>query len=438
MKEIPEVTGMRGFASLGVVIFHFFVIDRMLSALPIPGSTLVLSWNSGVDFFFVLSGFLLSIPFMSGERLSLRAYYTKRIFRIFPVYYLSVIILGTTLFFYGHHDTLQQIGASLVFVQSFSPSTFNSINGVNWTLVIEEIFYVTLPMFSFFFVRNRWRYALPVCILIALLYRFEAIRLYSNNDLSFHLWQYPSFIGHYAIGVTLGNLYVTGKLGRIAGRLTSLPLILTIGALIGTQYYVAMKFSIFNNVALYPGIIFAAEYGALLLFSLTLPASALVKKVFTNRPVSYAGKISYSTYTWHLPIETALSQMGLPVFEWIALSLFAILSIATISFYLVERPFLALRTRFLPTYSSQGKGAKGRGRKEEERRVGPLGGGRGGGREEGGGGIQLPAAAVERSHAEGDGVGHPGVTMRTVNGESSRPQRGSSLTGRGAPSHQPG
>jgi peptidoglycan/LPS O-acetylase OafA/YrhL len=397
MKEIPEVTGMRGFASLGVVIFHLFVIDRALSALPIPGSTLVLSWDSGVDFFFVLSGFLLSIPFMTGERLSLRAYYTKRIFRIFPVYYLSVIVLGATLFFYGHHVTVLQIAASLVFLQSFSPSTFNSINGVNWTLVIEEVFYVTLPIFSIFFVRNRWKYALPICVLIALVYRFEVIRLYSNNDLSFHFWQYPSFIGHYAVGVTLGNLYATGKLARIKGRLTSLPLVLSIGVLLGTQYYVAEKFSIFNNIAMYPGVVFAAEYGALVLFALTLPTSAIVKRVFTNRPVSYAGKISYSTYTWHLPVETALSQLGLPVFEWVGLSLFAVISVASISFYLVERPFLALRERFIPRQVTGGQGAEA---KEEE---GPLRGrvgrrrrkeGGGGG---GAGGGEVPAPTVRSS-----------------------------------------
>jgi peptidoglycan/LPS O-acetylase OafA/YrhL len=399
MKEIPEVTGMRGFASLGVVIFHLFVIDSMLSALHIPGSTLVLSWDSGVDFFFVLSGFLLSIPFMTGERLSLRAYYTKRIFRIFPVYYLSVIVLGTTLFFYGHHVTVPQIAASLFFVQSFSPSTFNSINGVNWTLVIEEVFYVTLPIFSIFFVRNRWKYALPICILIALVYRFEVIRLYSNDDLTFHLWQYPSFIGHYAIGVTLGNLYATGKLARIKGRLTSLPLVLCLGALLGTQYYVATKFSIFNNVALYPGMVFAAEYGALMFFSLTLPTSAIVKRVFTNRPVSYAGKISYSTYTWHLPIETASFPLGLPAFEWVALSLFAVLSVATISFYLIERPFLALRARFLPRQVTGSEAATAKG-EEGPPRV-PVGrrrrGGGGGG---GTGGGEMPAPTVRSSPAQ--------------------------------------
>ena len=104
-----------------------------------------------MDFFYVLSGFLLSLPFLQpGGTTNLRNFYLKRIFRTFPVYYLNLIIIGTILIT-ENRATLQQLLAGLVFAQSFSPTTFNSINGVNWTLVIEEIFYASLPVFSILF-----------------------------------------------------------------------------------------------------------------------------------------------------------------------------------------------------------------------------------------------------------------------------------------------
>jgi len=78
-----------------------------------------LKLNSGVDFFFVLSGFLLSIPFMESGKVNLRAYYIKRVFRILPVYYLSIGLCGSVLLFLNY-ATLQQILASIFFVQSCS------------------------------------------------------------------------------------------------------------------------------------------------------------------------------------------------------------------------------------------------------------------------------------------------------------------------------
>ena len=95
---------------------------------------------------------------------------------------------------------------------SEASSVSRPINGVSWTLVIEEIFYATLPVFTIFFVKNRWRYSLPACILASIAYRAAVIQLYPINDLAFHLWQYPSFLGHYAIGVTLASFYANRKM----------------------------------------------------------------------------------------------------------------------------------------------------------------------------------------------------------------------------------
>lgn len=120
MDEIPEITAMRGYASIGVVIFHLFVIGGLV--IPTLYSSMILSWNSGVDFFFVLSGFLLSVPFIArAGKQNLRDYYLKRVFRILPVYYLSVLVVGVGFLLVYGNVTVQQIVANLFFRPKLLP-----------------------------------------------------------------------------------------------------------------------------------------------------------------------------------------------------------------------------------------------------------------------------------------------------------------------------
>jgi peptidoglycan/LPS O-acetylase OafA/YrhL len=342
LKEIPEITGMRGYASLGVVVFHLFTISAAMRGLGFP--PIILAWNSGVDFFFVLSGFLLSLPFLGKDSVNLRVYYVKRVFRILPVYYVSIAVCGTIMLLLNY-ATLQQLVASLFFAQSLSPSTFNSINGVNWTLVIEEVFYVTLPVFSGLFKGNRWVFSLPACVAISLAYRIAMVSLFQADGLAFHLWQYPSYLGHFALGLTLANLYSSGRIRP--GRLSSSFLAATVSLLIVSQYVVGATYSIGNNVMILPGVIFSFEFAALIFAVLASPTGSVLRRAFTNKAATFAGRISYSTYTWHLPIEIALYQFGMPALAWATVSLGVALTVATWSFRYLETPCLNLRDKVL-------------------------------------------------------------------------------------------
>ncbi|MGI0091962.1 MAG: acyltransferase family protein [Nitrososphaerales archaeon] len=359
MKDIPEITGMRGYASQAVIIFHFLVLGNLLGWLSL--SRIALAWNSGVDFFFVLSGFLLTVPFIESsldpkrKKLSLREFYIKRAFRILPVYYLS---LGIAVLVFSRPATFQQLLASIFFLQSFSQSTFNSINGVSWTLVIEEIFYATLPVFSIFFLKRRWMYSLPACFAISIIYRIIIYTLFSQNSiiLHFYMWQYPSFLVHYAIGCVLANLYVTRRHlpVRPTGKfVSSLPMLASIIVLLATQYWVGMTYLAYNDVEIFPALIFAFEYGALIYLTLVSPPAAILRNIFTNRLAQFTGRISYSVYSIHLPVLQALSQIGLPIISWIAASYVIVFFAATLTYYFVEKPYLQLRNKILNKIRSE-------------------------------------------------------------------------------------
>lgn len=346
MKDIPEITGMRGYASQAVIFFHFFTISAVLRGFAL--SAIPLSWNSGVDFFFVLSGFLLSTPFFENKKTSIKSYYIRRAFRILPLYYLSLFV---TLVFFGQGVSNQDIFTSLFFLQSFNPFTFDQVNGVYWTLVIEEIFYATLPLFIFFFRGNRWMYALPACVAISTFYRVIVATMYQNNLFyeNFYLWQYPSYIEHFAIGMTIGNLFVTRRFYERKQVGNESKLILTIALIFVTQYIAGLFFNVQGYNYPLANLIFASEYGALLYFTLTSPLASFVRKIFTNSFAQFLGKISYSTYVWHLPIESTLFLLRLPVFEWLVLSYALSMSLSIFSYHYVEQTFLKLRYRFVPS-----------------------------------------------------------------------------------------
>src|SRR5437763_8989248 len=89
--RIPELDGLRGIAILLVLLWHY--VHNAVEVTPgtwlsYLRATLNLSW-SGVDLFFVLSGFLIGgiLYDAKGSDKYYRVYYTKRVFRIFPLYF---------------------------------------------------------------------------------------------------------------------------------------------------------------------------------------------------------------------------------------------------------------------------------------------------------------------------------------------------------------
>lgn len=334
---------MRGLAAQAVVFFHFCAISPALQALVITTVGIPLAWNSGVDFFFVLSGFLLAIPFMQMKKVELKSYYVKRVLRIMPAYYISLLFI---VLFLSKHITVQDIVTTAFFGQNLFQSSFTSINGVYWTLTIEEIFYATLPLFAIFFVRGRWIFSLPVCIAISTTYRLVVYALYQNqlNYLNFYLWQYPSYIEHYAIGVSIAALFVQGKIA--VGKLgSSYPLVGAIVTLVASEFIIGRAYPLQAYDLPLANLLFAAEYGLLISFTLASPMTSRLRGIFTNRVSRLAGKLSYSTYVWHLPIEATLYSLNLPVVEWLLLSYLAITVVATVTYHLVEEPFLKLKER---------------------------------------------------------------------------------------------
>src|SRR5436305_7298022 len=156
-NTIAVLDGARALACLSVIWYHIYQTPRDLhiwdpqsSAHPLLNSFLYFG-KYGVTLFFVLSGFLLFRPFAKAlifekKWPSVRQYYVRRIFRIIPAYYASLILI--VLLFqrqYLQPQHWQELGLFFTFFMDSSQATFKQINAPFWTLAIEWKFYMLLP-----------------------------------------------------------------------------------------------------------------------------------------------------------------------------------------------------------------------------------------------------------------------------------------------------
>ncbi len=179
-NAIPVLDGVRAIACLMVIWFHiyrtprdFHIWNTQPSDHPLLNSFLYFG-EYGVTLFFVLSGFLLFMPFAKALLFEktwpgIRQFYLRRVFRIVPAYYLSLILIA--LLFQGQYLQPQhwkELGLFFVFFMDSSQTTFKQLNAPFWTLAIEWQYYMLLPVLALGMRLIVWRvkqnYRLPTTV----------------------------------------------------------------------------------------------------------------------------------------------------------------------------------------------------------------------------------------------------------------------------------
>jgi peptidoglycan/LPS O-acetylase OafA/YrhL len=179
-SRVPELDGIRGLAILLVLVWHYVICE--IGAPPPLFRVLSLTW-SGVDLFFVLSGFLIGGILLDhrGATNYFSVFYRRRICRIFPIYY-AWLLLYVALRPIRHHlplgsanDWLFAGGLPLwsyaTFTQNFLQAKLGTWGpnwlAVTWSLAIEEQFYLLLPLVIRFTPVRRLPYVLAPFIVAA-------------------------------------------------------------------------------------------------------------------------------------------------------------------------------------------------------------------------------------------------------------------------------
>lgn len=328
--EVHALTGMRGFAAFWVFIYHFWALRIGDSVtVSVLGRTIDISacftfgWL-GVTIFFVLSAFLLAQPFIlkasedrgrvSVEKINLVAYFSRRIARVFPAYYVQLLVLSLLAYFFHVGKYPQDLASWLAHLTMtfFSPPFFiDGINGVWWTLPIEFSFYIALPLFVTLFKPNRGILILAVCLGVMIVYRYLTYRMYLGTDVPLYsrINLLPGSMDAFGIGMfgAYAAFYLKNKVTSHRANLATLVMLFLFGVCMVVlhkfwMYYwsggwMSYTFSVAFSAAIALGA-FGAQCG-----------SSLANFLFGNRVLRFLGNVSYSLYLWHVPVITWLAAI---------------------------------------------------------------------------------------------------------------------------------
>lgn len=367
--RIPELDGVRGLAILLVLIEHYIRdashlhLSRWEARMLVPFR---LAW-SGVDLFFVLSGFLIG-----GILLDARAadnyyltFYSRRVCRIFPLYYLCFAV-----FFIGLHLSSIVNGGSIVnadvlhtlfnrnlplwsypfFVQNFAMSLRHTMGpmwlGITWSLAVEEQFYLLLPLA----IRNMTTKSVQqlVCAAIVSAPLLRIILLHSGGGSLAAYVLLPCRADALGYGVLIAMIVRSESawmwVASHRSRAYLAFVLLGVGACLLTKLpsanplFVGIEFSML-----------AAFYATLLLLVIVNPGR-VERLVFQWKPLMKLGTVAYAVYMFHAGVSFlwhGAILRGRPSFDgWASilvtiLSIATVLLLATISFRFVERPLVS-------------------------------------------------------------------------------------------------
>jgi peptidoglycan/LPS O-acetylase OafA/YrhL len=364
-----NLDALRFFSFLVVFCFHVHLYDAVATLTQSPLILIPLrvlcSGGWGVTFFFVLSGFLITWLLLSEkeqmECINIKAFYLRRVLRIWPLYYLVIIVGFVVLpFLYKITQTPllfdYPLGWYLPFLSNFSVllsddhinRSFPLVLHISWSVSIEEQFYLIWPLI-FLFKNTKAKFILPASFLgISLIHAF----IFKDNHQALYL-STVSRIGDLSIGgLFAATLYERSDLLL---RLTHLK-----RRWIGVIYFLAFMLVSLSFYYTNPLLIYFINLAGGVVFALIICEQNFSKNSFMKfgklKWVSYWGKRTYGLYMLH-PIGMFVTSFILKIIIgnatavssgwWFMLLSFVLsLFIAWFSFSFFEKPFLLLKNRF--------------------------------------------------------------------------------------------
>ncbi|MGE3970688.1 MAG: acyltransferase family protein [Porticoccaceae bacterium] len=365
--EIAALTGLRGFAALWVLVFHVRgAAGPRPIELAIGGWTLdftpffSIGW-AGVQVFFVLSGFLLALPYVrwssgAAARPRVGPYLARRCARVLPGYYLQLFILIACLWLLDGQWVIAGIGdligyAAMLFIPE--PLGVRLLNGMWWTLPIEFSFYLVLPLLADLL--RGWRVAallvLGVGIMIA--WRGFTIMLLAADPPGTRLllgYQLPGALDSFALGMAAAVLYQHGGFSRWLGAGQGRCELLALAGIalgIVAVYWMEHGYRAYWTPA--PITFLWTPLFSLATATVILAATAGARPLlwlFANPVALYLGTVSYGIYLWHFPLLQWLVRARPPgedyALPWLLPACLGLtVAVAALSWHWVEQPVIA-------------------------------------------------------------------------------------------------
>ena len=347
--HLTGLNGLRAIAALSVVIGHTFQDtfgDWGITGIHLP------IFEEGVTLFFVISGFLITYLLLQEKKkindIKIGAFYMRRILRIWPIYYLYMIVSIVAMILLGLGDTI--LTDNIWYYCFFAANIpFLSSTGIAmlvhfWSIGVEEQFYLFWPWLAKF---SR-RYLLPIICAVGILWfslKIGSWVAFSNKSLIYKFFN-----------VTRFHCMMLGALGAVLFDKNNRTFI----NIFANKYGQIITWIVFLLSGLWgdyvPAVIRAEVFSVMSLFLIMGQVCNTSIINLENKQCDYIGKISYGIYVIH-PLLIFLSSyayrqlnLDLPLWiQYIGIYLFvcvATILIANLSYNYVEKPFLKLKNKF--------------------------------------------------------------------------------------------
>lgn len=353
---------LRTLAIILVFFFHYYIVsDGQPEWLPNVAS---FGWT-GVDLFFVLSGFLISSQLFTqikqGQVISFKTFFIKRFFRIVPAFLVTVAIYFCFPGF-REKEALPSLWKFLTFTQNLGLDIkdFGTFSHC-WSLCVEEHFYLLLPIILIVLQKSKL-FSKSYWLLITLFLLGFTIRIYSFNNLylpkteeenAWLYWYkfiyYPTYnrLDGLLVGVSIAGIYVFkpdlwNKLSKFGNQFILLSLCILTGAYFLCEDQQTFNASIFG----FPLIAFG--FGFMVLGAMS-PTSVLYK--WNSKTTTFIATLSFAIYLTHKGIihttNKLLANLNIDSNIMLVICIFTCILGAYLLNLTIEKPFMKLRNKII-------------------------------------------------------------------------------------------
>lgn len=309
-RKLAVINGLRGIAIIAVILRHMF----NQTAVADFGVTSVKGWilfplapvvnsQEAVSLFFILSGFVLALPYASGKRSisawrDIAQFYLRRAKRLLPL--LGIVIVWSVLLMHAWHGLdfffhliWMNIKAMVVFgVDPPRPPS----NTPLWSLRVELWFCLLMPLILLALKRMR-----EEALLLAVIAFSTGIHMlafaFEMKYRSPIMTSIAGMLQEFVIGMCIARWYAIGMPGKRSGLLLPFSIAMFVAGTMLSQYsqYYGLPAHIgFSHLA--------TVIGMGLIVAALLQSGSLLKRVIECWPLQMAGLMSYSLYAWHAPL----------------------------------------------------------------------------------------------------------------------------------------
>jgi peptidoglycan/LPS O-acetylase OafA/YrhL len=370
--RLKPLDGLRGIAIVLVMLVHFGRGTHPNPLVQLLFKMVGAGWT-GVDLFFVLSGFLITRILLAtrGSPQYFRDFYMRRVLRIFPLTYgvLAAVLLVAPLV---THAPPPAPGASPIWLWLYANNIYplvtgawcevHNVLGLNfghfWSLAVEEQFYLLWPLIV-------WRLdrrglgrlcVILACCCLSLRLAFVTTGVSPDTIYCFTLCRMDALLAGAFVAIVADNGLRWETRRRQAGlaALGSLTILVAAMAVTGTTFWPGR----FMQTAGYS--LLALFFGAVLVLAVTAPPGSRGRRLLEGRVLTFFGKYSYGLYVFHamfwpafdrgpLAIAALTSRLGsylLAVVVHATAASAISIAVAVLSWHLYEKQFLKLKRYF--------------------------------------------------------------------------------------------